>query len=243
MNYVYKLLMYFGAVIFILSASTTLSAQGDVRSNLENVLEQLVPGIEPDSIRPAVILGLYEVVIGPHVVYLSADGAYMIRGDIINIDTKDNLTENKRARARINAINSLGEASMVIFGPDNAEHTVTIFTDADCGYCRKLHWEINQYNNLGIKVRYLAFPRAGIGSDSYNTLVSVWCSSDRQKAMTAAKLGNKVEERDCFNPIEDHYTVGRLIGVNGTPTIVTTEGVVVTGYVPAKRLLNMLQSG
>lgn len=130
---------------------------------------------------------------------------------------------------------------MVIFAPAKYDHTVTVFTDTECGYCRKLHREIADYGAQGIRVRYVFFPRAGVGSGSYKEAVSVWCSDDRQRAMTEAKSGKKLAAKSCKNPVKKHMEVGELLGISGTPAIVLESGDLVPGYVPAKRLAEMLK--
>jgi thiol:disulfide interchange protein DsbC len=134
------------------------------------------------------------------------------------------------------------ESEMVIFGADDAKHTITVFTDIDCGYCRKLHREIDDYNKENIRVRYLFYPRAGVGSPSYDKAVSVWCADDRKQAMTDAKSGKTLESKSCDNPVKGHLVLGELMGVNGTPAIVLESGELLPGYVPAKRMAQMLNS-
>src|SRR5262245_59597388 len=179
-------------------------------------LAKLLPGSEPDSIKPSAIPDLYEVVLGPHVVYVSADGRYLIQGDMLDIDNRENLTEHKRAASRLAAIEKMGESTMIVFAPEQVKHTVTVFTDVDCPYCVKLHSEVPDLNRLGIKVRYLAFPRAGLRSESYQKMVSVWCASDARQAITDAKFGKPVKSATCDNPVAAHYSLGQLIGVSGT---------------------------
>lgn len=205
-------------------------------------LEGIFPEMKPDRISHSPIPGLYELTYGPDVVYVTKDGRYLVQGNVFDVAERKNLTEPKRRQARIAAIDTLGEDSMIVFGPKQAKYQVTVFTDVECGYCRKLHQEMNELNGLGVKIRYLAFPRAGIGSETYNTMVSVWCADDPQKAMTDAKSGRAVAPKQCENPVRDHYTMGRSLGVNGTPTLVLENGEVVPGYVPAQRLVQMIEA-
>jgi len=140
------------------------------------------------------------------------------------------------ATTRVSALDKLGEDQMVVFSPKNPKHTVTVFTDIDCPYCRKLHQEMDGYLKEGIKVRYLFFPRAGIGSKSYDKAVSVWCSADRNQAMTDAKAGKDLGNKTCDNPVATHYKLGEELGVQGTPAIVTDDGRMIPGYLPPERL-------
>ena len=219
-----------------------LSAQDVVPPAITQALANLVPGMAPTSVRPAPAVGLYEVVYGPEVVYITADGAHLVKGDLIDVKTQDNLTEDRRSGARLQALEDLGESSMIVFGPKDAKHTVTVFTDIDCPYCVKLHQEVAELNRQGVKVRDLAYPRAGLNSAGYRKTVSVWCAPDRNQALTDAKSGKPVPEKSCENPVEDHYTMGQMLGINGTPTLVLDDGRIVPGYVPAARLVQALQS-
>ena len=216
-------------------------AAADPSRELTERLNSLVPGQQPDSVKASPLAGLHEVVYGPQVLYVSDDGRYAVQGDIVDLDTRTNLTEQKRSGARMDAINRLGEDSMIVFAPKKVKHTVSVFTDIDCGYCRKLHREMSTYNEAGIKVRYLAFPRAGVASPGYGKTVSVWCAEDRRKAMTDAKNGKAVSAKKCENPVREHFQMGRLVGITGTPTLVLETGDVIPGYVPAARLEEALE--
>ena len=130
---------------------------------------------------------------------------------------------------------------MIIFQPEHSQYKVFVFTDIDCGYCRKLHSEIDQYMAEGITIQYLFFPRAGKGSESYKKAVSVWCSDDRNAALTAAKKGNKPEEKTCPNPVDAHMKLGTEFEARGTPMIVTEKGTIYPGYLPAKQLAEVLK--
>lgn len=227
-----------GAVLAMVSSPLIAGADAKIREQIE----KLLPEYKIDSISKTPISGLYEVVMGPQVLYVSGDGRYMIQGRMIDLANREDLTEPRKAAARKQAVNKVGEANMVIFAPAKYDHTVTVFTDIDCGYCRKLHREIADYGTEGIRVRYVFFPRAGINSASYKEAVSVWCSDDRKKAMTDAKAGKKVEAKSCENPVEEHMALGELLGVSGTPAIVLENGDMVPGYVPAKRLASILKA-
>lgn len=218
-----------------------VAAEEQVPAPVTAAVETLLQGMSADSIQPSTLPGMYEVVVGPHVVYVSSDGKHMLRGDIINVETRENLTEQRRRGARADAVDRVDEADMVVFGPAEAEHTVTVFTDVECGYCRKLHSEMDDYNAAGIRVRYLAFPRAGVNSPVYDQMVSVWCADDRQAAMTAAKQGKSVQPKQCDNPVSREYQLGRVLGVSGTPTIIFENGDMVPGYVPPAELKELLE--
>ncbi|MGD2118071.1 MAG: DsbC family protein [Chromatiales bacterium] len=222
-----------------------LQAQAaDNHQGIRDSLAKLLPGVTPDSIEATSVPGLYEVVFGPRLVYMTEDGRYLIQGSIIDTQTRENLTEPRVMEAKIHAIDQVGEANMLIYSPPEgvkAKHRVNVFTDIDCGYCRKLHSEMARYNELGIEIRYLFYPRAGVGSKSYEKAVSVWCAEDRFQAMNEAKAGKTIESRlDCKNPVEKHMLLGELVGVSGTPALVLSDGQLIPGYVPADRLAKVL---
>lgn len=213
----------------------------DAHGALKAAVQKFFPDLKLDKISPSPVSGLVEVVIGPRLFYFSEDGKFLINGNIIDVQNQKDLTEPKTEEARKGAINSLDEKEMVVFSSKKPKHTVTIFTDVDCGYCRKLHSQMEEYNDLGISIRYLLYPRSQIGSPSYNKAVSVWCSEDRKKALTEAKLGKTVEIKQCTNPVSANMQLGRMMGVNGTPAIVQSNGKMIRGYMPPKDLIKKLE--
>ena len=215
-------------------------ADADVPAALSARLEVLAPGRKPDSVAETALAGMYEVRFGSFIVYLSEDARFMLRGDLIDLDFGRNVTEAARQTVRAETVGALGEANMIVFAPKTAKHTVTVFTDVDCGYCQRMHRQMADYNRLGIKIRYTAFPRAGVGSDTYDKMVSVWCASDPQTAMTDAKAGRAVEAARCDNPVGVQYQAGQSIGVRGTPSIVLESGEMIPGYVEPQELLERL---
>ncbi len=205
-------------------------------------LKKILPELDPKAVQPSPVPGIYQVFMPPQLFYISADGRYAFDGDIIDLHTNTNVSTPVRDRLRLAAIEQVGEKNMIIYGPKEAKHTITVFTDIDCGYCRKLHSEMAQYNQAGIRVRYLAYPRAGLHSNSYNKAVSVWCAKDRNKALTEAKQGKDPEPKTCDNPVAREYELGQRLGIRGTPAIVTESGQVIPGYVPADRLKAILEA-
>lgn len=211
-------------------------------ASVEESLAARFPGVEPEHVRPSAIPGLWEVAIGAQVVYLSEDGRHMVRGDLIDLMSGQNLTDARVAELRLEVASRLSrefdEKRMVVFSPEKPTHTVTIFTDVDCTYCRKLHREIEEYNKLGIKVRYLFYPLAGPGSQSWVKADAVWCSPNRNDALTRAKLGQTVTAtQPCINtPTAEHHRMATELGIRGTPAILTEQGELLPGYVPAEQL-------
>lgn len=232
------------AVFLLVLTSVTIAAPTQQSADIEKVrqgMSKLLSGRQADSITPSPISGLYEVLVGPQLYYVSADGKYLFSGKLFDINSREDLTTPKVAMVKADAIEQMGEENMVIFSPKEYEHTVTVFTDIDCGYCRKLHDEIDQYNDLGIRVRYLMFPRAGVGSPAYQKAVNVFCADDKNDAMTRAKAGKDVEERQCENSVAEQYALGQKVGVTGTPAIFLTDGELVPGYVPAAKMQAILK--
>lgn len=189
--------------------------------------------------------GLYEVVLSDGtVLFTDKTGTYFIVGDLYQATGRNlvNLSDMRRNDMRKDLIAGLDETDMVVFSPKpgNKKTSITVFTDIDCGYCRKLHQEIPELNRIGIEVRYLAYPRAGIDSESYDKIVSAWCADDQRSALTRAKSGQKIESRRCANPVAEHFALGGAIGVTGTPSIIFEDGRLVPGYLPADRLAQQL---
>lgn len=230
----------FSLSLFLLAVPALQAA--DEHTQIRNIMAKLIPGETPDSISATPVDGLYEVVYGLRIYYLTADGRYLFNGDLIDLADRSNLTETHRAGARVDALKQVSEESMIVY-PASGErkHTLTVFTDIDCGYCRKLHKGMAQMNELGIEVHYLAYPRAGVGSNSYDKAVSVWCDKDRNQAMDRAKAGESLAQKSCDNPVKEHMQLGNLVGVTGTPALVTESGRLLPGYLPPERLLKVLE--
>lgn len=227
-------------VLFVAVPGIVPTASADPNA-IRQSLKQALPGMEPDSIQPTKIKGVYEVMFGPKLFYVSEDGDYLIQGSLIDVRARQDLTEPRIAEARAALLSKMGVPKMVVFKPSKAKHVAYVFTDIDCGYCRKLHSEIKQYLDAGIEIRYLFFPRAGEGSDSFKKAVTVWCSENRNEALTKAKKGEPLPPRSCDNPISQHMVLGTQLGASGTPMIVTEKGSILPGYIPASKLLEVLE--
>ena len=213
----------------------------DVSANITRAFQMVRPDWQLQSITVSELPGVYQVKIqnGP-TLYSSADGQLFIAGDLYQVTNKGfvNLTEQGRSGERSEALAQLPRKEMIIFSPEGkVKDYVTVFTDIDCGYCRKLHNEVPRMNELGIEVRYLAYPRAGIGSPSYNKIVTAWCDADKNKALTALKQGKKMTLNLCKdNPVAKQFILGQKLGVSGTPAIITSSGEMLPGYMPADKL-------
>jgi thiol:disulfide interchange protein DsbC len=207
------------------------------------LLKLLPAGSKLEDLRPSPIPGIYEFTQGAEISYLTADGKYFIDGNLYDMKSRDNLTEALRTHARIALINSVPESEMLIFSPPNPKYTITVFTDVDCAYCRKLHSQIAEINRLGIRVRYMFFPRTGPGTESWKKAEVVWCSANRNEALTRAKAGATLDmNKICApTPVKREYELGENIGVRGTPAIITESGDYINGYMEPRELLDQLK--
>ncbi|MDQ3205916.1 MAG: DsbC family protein [Pseudomonadota bacterium] len=200
----------------------------------------LNPNVTPEHVKAAPIPGFREAIVGGQIVYVSDDGRYLFLpgsgGALFDTTARRNLSEGSLATARKELLETIADSERIVFAPPNPVHTVTVFTDVECGYCRKLHEEIGQYNAQGIAIEYLAFPRMGLGSEDYKKMVSVWCAPDRRQALTNAKSERGVPARDCKNTVNQQYDVGQRAGLTGTPMIIAQDGTQVGGYVPPTAL-------
>jgi thiol:disulfide interchange protein DsbC len=227
----------------LLFGASTLAAEAPAAksSDPRAVIAQKFPGVKVEDVRPSRISGMYEVVMGADTAYVSADGKYIIAGDMYEIDSRTNLTEARRVEVRIKTLAKLDERDMIVFKPAVVKHTITVFTDVECAYCRKLHSQIDQLNKLGIQVRYLAYPRAGPGTEDWQKMEAVWCSKDRKTAITQAKLGQEIKSPKCgATPVAKQFQLGEDLGVRGTPAIFTTGGEYIGGYLPPEDLAKEL---
>ena len=181
--------------------------------------------------------GVYEVTVGGKTIYVHATDGHVLIGDAYDLEKRESLLDAKQAEQMSKVMADSDIAEMIVMGPEDPKRHITIFTDVDCGYCRKLHAEVSELNEAGVQIRYLMFPRAGVDSESFTKAVSVWCADDQAEAITIAKNGGDVEPASCENPVEEQYKLGVLAGVRGTPTMILDDGTVIPGYVPKDKLL------
>ncbi len=230
-------------IAMIMLPIAVLAADADARLDAVRAkVSAMFDMIDPEDINASPIDGWYTVQKGSIVAYVSADGRYLLQGDLIDLDRGVNLSEASRNDARRVLMASLRDEESILFSPADVKHSVTVFTDIDCTYCRKLHSEIDQYMSQGIAVRYVLYPRNGRRSRAWTTSENVWCSSDRNNALTAAKLDREFETSSCdASMIARHYELGQNIGLTGTPAIVTEDGTLIGGYVPPAALSARLE--
>jgi thiol:disulfide interchange protein DsbC len=227
-------------------ASTSVRA-ADADAELEQVrtkVSTMFDAIDPEHVNISPIDGWYTVQKGSVIAYISADGRYLLQGDLIDLERQVNLSEQSRTDARRELVASLDDGDSILFAPAKPEHSVTIFTDIDCSYCRKLHSQIDEYMAQGISVRYVLYPRNGPASRAWTKSEDVWCARDRNQALTAAKLDRKFETSQCdASMVTRHYSLGRDIGLTGTPAIVLEDGTLIGGYLPPAALSARIGGG
>jgi thiol:disulfide interchange protein DsbC len=226
--------------VFTIGAFSQASAGDAEIAELKQALSKRLPQFEVTYIDTTPIDGVYQVIIGGQVIYMTGDARYMIDGNLVDLATKKNYSEDAMSVIRLSEIEKLGEKEMVVYTPETIRHTITVVTDIDCPYCRRLHSEMDQYMAGGVKVRYIFMPLKGEGD--YRTTVSVWCAKDQNEALDMAKAGAELEAKDCDNPIDEHLKVARNLGVRGTPAIILQNGSMLPGYVPASKLVTELDN-
>jgi len=212
--------------------SSAAPAEAQVRA----AVKKINPRVDIDQIGPAPIKGFQEVIVGGQALYVSDDGKYLIDGALYDIATKTNLAEASMAQLRSRLLKTIPVSDRIVFSPANPKYTVTVFTDVECGYCRKLHSQIADYNRQGIAVQYVAYPRMGLGSEDFRKMVAVWCAADPKKALTDAKNDRPVPYRNCKNPVTMEYNLGQRVGLTGTPMILASDGTQLGGYIPPHEL-------
>jgi thiol:disulfide interchange protein DsbC len=224
------------------SAGTSSTAANTVPADVRARVVAKLHGATPNDVAPSPVPGLYEVTMGGLIAYVSEDGKYLLSGNVYDLDSQVNLTASRRNAARAKAIAAVSENQMIVFGPPNAKMTVTVFTDVDCGFCRKFHSQIADVNKAGVRVRYMLYPRTGPGTESWKKAEQVWCSTDRREALTRAKKGEPVKGKSCGDgAIKAQYELGGDLGVEGTPAVFTQNGDYIGGYLTPEELVQAVQ--
>lgn len=211
-------------------------------SAVRKALGDALPDATIERLRPAPVAGFTEAVVSGRIFYVSNDGHYVLDGTLVDLRNRRNLTEEALATVRLEALAAVPAENKIVFAAPNPKHTVLVFTDIDCGYCRMLHSHMAEYNAAGITVEYLFFPRAGEGSESWDKAVGVWCATDPRKALTDAKAGQPVPAASCENPVKADFDLGMRVGVSGTPAIFAANGTQLGGYLTPDKLLEALAS-
>lgn len=236
-----KIARYITTLILLAVAGHTPAADdlAAARANILKTLESTLSNETVTDIKPSPVAGLYEVALGPSVIYMSGDGRYVFRGDLLDMQQRLNLSDLVRSAARKRIFANLTKDEYIEFSPGQVEYIFYVFTDVDCSYCRRLHRDVPVLNDHGIGIRYLAFPRGGEKSRTYDTMQAIWCADDRRQALTDAKNGVQFASKKCKNPVADEYLLGQKIGVRGTPGIFTEDGDELPGYLPPDELIKL----
>ncbi|HEY5720486.1 MAG TPA: DsbC family protein, partial [Gammaproteobacteria bacterium] len=220
-----------------------LFADTEEIERIRGFLEQRLNGASVQHVAPSTIPGLYEAVVGGQVIYITGDARYVLQGPVLDMVDGSNLTEPLERKVRLELLQKVPESMMVVFeAQGEARHTLTTFTDIDCQYCRRMHAEIDELNARGIRVRYMLYPRTGLGSPSHQKAVNVWCAEDRNSALTESKRGKTLERRDCPTPIREHMALAQQLGLTGTPFSITDTGEKISGYAPAAQMAERLDA-
>jgi thiol:disulfide interchange protein DsbC len=234
-------------LILTLTAALSVTAfsvqAANVADDIERVRAELIkmipPAIDAEIVEtPA--KNVYRMEFQGSYSFVHVAGEHVLIGELLNTTEQVNLGDAAKAERIAAVIEDVPVSKMIVFGPQDAKRHITVFTDIDCGYCRKLHDEVTNLTDAGIQVRYLAFPRAGAGSESHKKYVSVWCNADQQSALTSAKSGRPVPAATCDNPVMETYNLGQQVGVRGTPTIIFDDGTLTPGYLPSDELIRRL---
>ena len=231
--------LFFLILIFF---ATSAIANDALKKEFQKSLSRLSSDFEISDVKETPIKGIYQVTIGPDVIYMSRDGNYVLKGEILDIGKRRNLTEDFRAQTRINLLNTISDSEYIEFSSTKTKNYIYVFTDVDCGYCRKLHRDVPELNSMGIAVRYLAYPRAGVDSIIGEEMRNVWCAENRQKALTTSKNRQPIEVKICDAPIARHHALGRELGVTGTPAIFLENGRKLPGYIPPDELYEQINN-
>jgi thiol:disulfide interchange protein DsbC len=227
----------------LLSPMLPAVAGDTVPDKVRAAIASMAPGASIDGLRTSRMPGMFEASVNGATVYVSADGKYLIAGSLWDVSAHDNLGERHRAGVRKELLASIGQAQRIAFPARDPQRTITVFTDLDCGYCRKLHDHVQAFNDAGVSVEYLLFPRGGLDSPSYSAAVSVWCAADRNDALTRAKRGEHIEGKMCPNPIREEFLIGQRIGIGSTPTVIGPDGTILGGYLTPTQLVAALGLG
>lgn len=231
-------------ILFLILFSFSVTADEEkIKNSLKNILPE---GSKIESIKKSNIPGLYTVYYGDlEPIYVSEDGGFFIYGDIykINNNSITNITNLDIDKRRSVILKDLQSYELISFKAKKEQYSVVVFTDVDCSYCRKLHKEIEDYNDIGITINYAAFPRSGIGSEAFSKMVGAWCSSDKKSSLTKLKNDKDIVISFCEDqPVSKHFVIGKQLGVTGTPAIFSFDGKLFPGYLSAEELLIKLKS-
>jgi len=231
------------AVLALFAATAKAASDPAELEHVRETVSGMFSGIAPDDVFPSQVDGWYTVRKGAIVAYISGDGRYLLQGDLIDLQESTNLSEESRNDARAKMMSDVSEDDLIIYRPKTVRHTVSVFTDIDCTFCRRLHSQLDEYMEEGIEIRYFLYPRNGPSSESWTKAQNVWCADNKNEALTLAKLDKTFPMHECDSSIiSAHYAIGQDVGLRGTPAIVLEDGTLFSGYLPAKQLSEAIAS-
>jgi thiol:disulfide interchange protein DsbC len=215
-------------------------------SVIEEKLSQIIPAeLEIDSIQRSEVENFYEIELSDNsFFYVEENAQYLFLGDIYKLGENEliNISQQKKFSSSQEMLKKINPESLISFTPELIKYKIYVFTDVDCGFCRKFHNQIGAYLNEGIQINYLAFPRSGVESETYKKMTTAWCSDDRQKVLTGLKNDEVFDQIDCVdNPIKEHYQLAKSIDIQGTPTIISSTGLTIPGFIEAKEIVEYLK--
>lgn len=237
------IMLIFGLFWSQVFAASQNGIEQQTEQKIKDAMSQAIPELSIDEIALSPVSGMYQINMGPNILYISEDARYVFTGDIIDIkNNRENITEIARKSLRVSSLKKMVQKNAISFAPKNPQYRIVVFTDIDCGYCRKFHNHIVELNKLGVAVDYLAFPRGGPNSSGFDKMVNVWCSDNKQVALTDAKSGKPIPNKICKqHHVGEQFEFGMMMGINGTPTMILEDGSLVPGYLPPERILELLQ--
>lgn len=226
------------AALSLAAAATAQTAETDAElKDVRQKVNAMFSAISPENINPSPIAGWYTIHRGSIIAYVSSDARYLLQGDMIDLEENVNLSEMLRNDSRRDLMAGVADEDVITFSPAEVKYSISVFTDVDCTYCRRLHSQISEYMAYGIEVRYLMYPRNGPSSPAWATSEEVWCSDDRNDALTAAKADRKFASTNCdASIVNNHYNLGQEVGLTGTPAIILDDGTLISGYLPPEQL-------
>ncbi|MFC0309161.1 bifunctional protein-disulfide isomerase/oxidoreductase DsbC [Gallibacterium trehalosifermentans] len=220
------------ALLLTVTATTALADDAKITAELKKL------GVKEVEIQPSPLPGMKAAITDQGIVYMSEDGKYVLYGSLYQVTDKG--PANLSNKLLMSQVDKLSE-QMIVYPAKNEKYVVTVFMDITCHYCHLLHEQMKDYNDLGITVRYLAFPRAGLSSKTAQQMESIWVAKDPVYALEEAEKGNLPKELKTADMVAKHYRLGLQYGVNGTPSIILPNGELLGGYLPPKELLKVLQ--
>ncbi len=224
----------------LLSLTLLISCAKKEDVNIKEVISKAYPSVDIEKIRK-IDENFHEVIINNQIYYATNDGKFLIVGSVIDLNTKESITENTKMSQRLDVIKSIDDKNMIIYKPEISDHVLTVFTDSSCPYCQKLHNEIPRLIENNVEIRYVLFSRNGNNVDAYDQLLSAWCSENRMEAIESLFDGDLLDEKDeCSNPLNNNYELASRLSVEGTPTIFLEDGRVIPGYQNYRNILEII---